>query len=358
MALRRQIRAEQPRLARLTFAGGEAIGTYHHRDHVMALHSALAATFAIAVISAFWIATAWPEGAAAATLAAVACAFFAAQDDPTPNMLGFLVAALIALGIDAIYLFAVLPRANNFEMLVLAFAPIFLVLGAMMSMPETARVGGPIAFIAASQLALSSSYAADFASYVNGSAAAIVGLVATAIITRIIRSVSAEWTAYRLLRRNRRAIATIAANRSTANLAAFVALMLDRLSLVAPRLAVSAEGADDAATSALADLRVGINVLGLQRDVPELPERIRRAVRSMLDAIAVHYRRHSLDPADSTLLAIIDQVIAEVVQDPASIARQLLLQLSGIRRGLFPNAPPYTSDMAREMMQRTIGRPA
>jgi uncharacterized membrane protein YccC len=357
MALRRQIRAEQPRLARLTFAQGEAVATYYHRDHIMALHSALAATFAIAVISAFWIATAWPEGAGAASLAAIACAFFAAQDDPAPHMFGFLVAALIAIVIDAVYLFAVLPRANGFEMLVLAFAPVFLVLGAMMSMPATARVSGPIAFIAATQLALSSNYAADFPSYVNGSLAAIVGLVATAIIIRIIRSVSAEWTAYRLLRRNRRDIATIAANRSPAKLAAFVVLMLDRLSLVVPRLAVSAASADGAATSALADLRVGVNIIGLQRDAPELPERLRHSVRTMLDAIAVHYRRRNLDPADATLLGIIDRVIAEVVQDPASITRELLLQLGGIRRGLFPNAPPYTSDTARQMMQQTLPRP-
>lgn len=358
MALQRQIKDEQPRLARLTFAGGRAVGTYHHRDHVMAFHSALAAIFSVAVISAFWIATAWPDGASAASLAAVACAIFAAQDDPTPNMLGFLLAALIAMLIDAMYLFAVLPRANNFEMLVLAFAPIFLVLGAMMGIPATARVGGPIAFLSASLLALSGSYAADFPSYVNGSAAAIVGLAAAAIISRIIRSVSAEWTAFRLLRRNRRDIATIAANNSPANLTVFVGLMLDRLSLVAPRLAVSAESASGAATSALADLRVGINILGLQGNVPELPERLRRAVRTMLDAIAAHYRRRSLDAADSTLLGIIDRAIAEAVQDPASITRELMLQLSGIRRGLFPNAPPYTSDMAREMMQRMIGRPA
>jgi uncharacterized membrane protein YccC len=358
MALRRQIRAEQPRLARLTFAGGEAIATYYHRDHIMALYSALAAIFAIAVVSAFWIGTAWPEGAGAASLAAIGCAFFAAQDDPAPSLFAFLVAAVIAIVIDAVYLFAVLPRANSFEMLVLAFAPAFLVLGVLMSMPATARAGGPIAFIAATQLALSSSYAGDFPSYVNGSAAAIAGVGATAIIIRIIRSVSAEWTAYRLLRHNRRDLATIAANRSSANLRTFVVLMLDRLSLVVPRLAISAAGADGAATSALADLRVGVNIIGLQRDAPKLPERLRAAVRKMLDAIAVHYRRHSLDPADAALLGMIDRVIAEVVQDPASITRELLLQLSGIRRGLFPNAPPYTSDMAREMMQQTLARPA
>src|SRR5262249_52149840 len=40
MALRRQIRTEEPRLAKLTFAQGETIRTLQHRDHVMALHSA------------------------------------------------------------------------------------------------------------------------------------------------------------------------------------------------------------------------------------------------------------------------------------------------------------------------------
>src|SRR5690242_21712003 len=39
MALRRQIRGEEPKLAKLTFARGETIYTLQHRDHVMALHS-------------------------------------------------------------------------------------------------------------------------------------------------------------------------------------------------------------------------------------------------------------------------------------------------------------------------------
>jgi uncharacterized membrane protein YccC len=257
----------------------------------------------------------------------------------------FLAAAVIAIIIDAIYLFAILPQAHDFEMLVLAFSPVFLVLGAMASMPATARVGGPIAFIAATQLALSSSYSADFPTYVNGSAAAIVGLGATAIIISIFRSVSAGWTAWRLLRRNRMEVANIAANRSPAALDVFAALMLDRLSLVVPRLALSAEGADGAAASALADVRVGVNIIGLQRDAVHLPEQLRGAIRTMLDGIATHYRRRNLDQADPALLGIIDGVIATAVRDPATMSRELLLQLSGIRRGLFPNAPPYGGEV-------------
>ena len=118
--------------------------------------------------------------------------------------------------------------------------------------------------------------------------------------------------------------------------------MLDRLSLVVPRLALSAEGADGGATAALADVRVGVNIIGLQRDAVHLPEQLRRAVRTMLDAIATHYRRRNLDQADAALLGTIDGVIATAVQDPATMSRELLLQLGGIRRGLFPNAPPYT----------------
>jgi len=348
MALRRQIRAEEPRLVKLTFAQGETILTLQHRDHVMALHSAVATVLAVWLISAFWIATAWPEGAGAASLAAVACAFFAAQDDPAPNIVGFIVAALVALTIDAIYLFAILPQAHDFEMLILAFAPVFLILGVLTSMPATARVSGPISFIAATQLAISSSYNADFTTYINSAVAAIVGLGATAVIIRIVRSVSAEWTAWRLLRRNRRDIANIAANRSPADLPAFAALMLDRLSLVVPRLAVSAEGADGAATSALADLRVGVNIIGLQHDVMNLPEQLRRATGTMLDAIATHYRRRTLKQADTALLRIIDRVIAIAVKDPATTTSELLLRLGGIRRGLFPYAPPYTREAALE----------
>jgi len=355
MALRRQIRTEEPRLAKLTFAQGETIITLHHRDHLMALHSALATALAIGLISAFWIATAWPEGAGAASLAAVACAFFASQDDPAPSMIGFLVAAVIALVIDAVYLFAILPQAHDFEMLVLAFAPVFLILGVLASLPATARAGGPIALIAATELALSSSYSADFTSYVNNSLAAIVGLAATVVIIRIVRSVSAEWTAWRLLRRNRLDIANAAASKSSATLGAFAALMLDRLSLVVPRLAASAEGADGGATAALADLRVGINILGLRRESMDLPEQSRSAIGTMMDAIARHYRRRNLDQADGALLGVIDRAIAAVVQDPVAMTRELLLRLSGIRRGLFPDAPPYTPETALEPGQQAIG---
>jgi hypothetical protein len=65
----------------------------------------------------------------------------------------------------------------------------------------------------------------------------------------------------------------------------------------------------------------------------------------MLDRIAAHYRRRNLDQADVTLLRTIDGVITTAVQDPDTVSRDVLLQLGGIRRALFPNAQPYAREV-------------
>src|SRR5262249_5483362 len=151
---------------------------------------------------AYWIAAGWANGANAAALTAVAVSFFAAQDDPVPSILKMIAAVIIALVIDAAYLFAVLPLAQDFTMLVLALAPVYLLLGLLMAMPSTAAIGGPLAIVSAVLLALQGSYSADFAAFANGGIGYIVGLALAAITIRLIRSVGAEWAANRLLRAN------------------------------------------------------------------------------------------------------------------------------------------------------------
>jgi uncharacterized membrane protein YccC len=345
VALRRQIAAGSPGLPELAVPAAETRGLREHRDHVMALHSAVASVIAIGLLTAWWIGTAWPEGGGAAALAAVAAAFFAAQDDPVPSIVAFLFAATIALTLDALYLFIVLPQVYDFEILMLVLAPVFVLLGVLMSIPATARAAGPIAFIAATELALSNGYNADFATYLNNALAAIAGLAATAVIIGVIRSVSAEWTAQRLLRRNRADIAEAALNRDPARRFMFLSLLLDRLGLVVPRLAANAEG-DAAAMAALASVRVGVNVVDLRSDMAGLAEASREAVTSMLQALAAHYRQRAEQPGSLMLLHAIDHAIEEIIRNPAQCNRAVLLQIGGIRRGLFHNVALTTRGLA------------
>ncbi|HTU55917.1 MAG TPA: FUSC family protein [Acetobacteraceae bacterium] len=362
IALRRQIREGSRRLPELAVPVDVTAHARQHRDHVMALHSAFAATLVVAVISAFWIAASWPEGGLAASLAAVAAALFAAQDDPAPGITGFVYGVLLALVLDAVYLFVILPQVDGFGMLVLALAAMYVPLGVLAGTPATAARAGPIAFVSATLLALQSSYSGDFAGYVNEGIAAIIGLGATSIVIRIVRSVSAEWTASRLLRRNRADIAHAALKSDAQSREAFASLMVDRLSLVVPRLAASAAGASEQAAAALADLRVGVNVVDLQAEAARhggmagLTDAGRKEVGAMLAALAAHFRKPRAGGA--ALRTAIDRAIAAVTREPGAATPSLLLQLSGIRRGLFPDAPPYAPEDAEGAAGAPEGQPA
>jgi uncharacterized membrane protein YccC len=354
-ALRQQISEGRAHLPTLALAPADSRIVLHHRDHVMALHSALGAVVAIGLICAFWIASAWPEGSGAAALAAVGCAFFAAQDDPAPSIVAFNCAALLSLIIDAVYLFAVLPQVHDFEILVLVLAVVFIPLGILAAMPATARAFGPVSFVTATELALSSAYNADFAAYVNGAIAALVGLGATAIIIRIVRSVSADWTAKRLLRRNRADIAHAAYSHAAGNRYAFAGLLADRLSLVVPRLAASAANADARASEALADLRVGVNILDLQHSMQALGPAARHAISTVLDGVGAHFRHPPRHAQDDLLLANIDHAMQATAADSGPAVRTALLHLAGIRRALFRSAAPYQPALAAAHDHATAG---
>ena len=77
---------------------------------------------AILICCAFWIGTGWPDGASAPMMAAVACSFFAAQDEPARFIRSFGLWSLVAIVVVAIYLFALVPAISHLEVLVVALA--------------------------------------------------------------------------------------------------------------------------------------------------------------------------------------------------------------------------------------------
>ncbi|MFX9348016.1 FUSC family protein, partial [Acinetobacter baumannii] len=72
-----------------------------HRDHGMALWSAAGTAVAILICCGVWIATGWADGASAPMMAAVACSFFAAQDEPARSIRAFGLFSLVAIVVVA-----------------------------------------------------------------------------------------------------------------------------------------------------------------------------------------------------------------------------------------------------------------
>ncbi|HEY0423140.1 MAG TPA: FUSC family protein, partial [Rhodopila sp.] len=287
--LRRQMASPvRPAEAALHFAPEAVAAPAWHRDHGMALLSAAACAVAILLSCTIWIATAWNEGYIAAEMVAVACSFFAAQDDPVPAIIQFLGWSLVAVVMDGILLFGVLPAASDFITVVLALAPLFLIGGVLIAMPATANGGRAFTANAATLLALQSAYTADFPAFVNSGLGFLLGLALAATVTRLIRSVGAGFGVYRLLRIIWLDLAIAAERRGNRDRARYAGLMLDRLGLIAPRLAETEP--DAAPTDALTDIRIGFNIIDLRRarHVVALP--VRERIDAMLDALANAYR--------------------------------------------------------------------
>ena len=106
-------------------------------------------------------------------------------------------------------LFGILPRVHDFVPLTLALGAFFVPVGLLAAMPATQTFGAALGFITATLLALQGRYAADFVSYADGSIAAIFGVAGAAVMTSLVRSVGAEWSARRLLRAGWRRLAAI-----------------------------------------------------------------------------------------------------------------------------------------------------
>ncbi|WP_158924309.1 FUSC family protein [Acidisphaera sp. S103] len=314
-----------------------------HHDRGLALLSGLAAVITVMLVCAFWIGTGWAAGGNMAALAAAACCLFAALDDPTPALKGMLLSVVIAAVAVGIGLFAILPLVHDFEMLTLVLAAFFVPVGLLIAMPATQLLGTPLGFLTATLLSLESAYAADFVTYADGSIAAILGVAGAAVVTALMRSVGAEWSARRLLRANWRDLAAIPNHREPHQRGALSALLIDRLGLLVPRLAAIGTDNELAAADVLADLRIGINMIDLQHDRDGLPLPLRAAVDDVVAGTARHFhdqvvagRVRSPSPA---LLSDIDRALDAAVAMAG--AGDLLLQLVGIRRGLFADAEPF-----------------
>jgi uncharacterized membrane protein YccC len=325
----------------LAFRPEAGVAAVRHRDRGLALWSAAGAVIAILVCCAFWIGTGWPDGASAPMMAAVACSFFAAQDEPARFIRSFGLWSLVAIVVVAIYLFALVPAISQIEVLIVALAPTFLVYGLLIARPATAGTGMALAANTSTLLALQSTYSAEFGSYANSAIAFFIGVVVAEIVTRIARGVGAEWVAKRLVLSSWKALAVAAERRGKHDRAEFAGLMLHRLGLLVQRVAFISES-DRRDTDSLAQLRIGLNIIDLRRARYGLAASTLFVLDDMLDQLAAAFRRYDGDGMPADLLAHIDAALAAAVQDPNPQAREdALLGLVGIRRGLFPQAPAY-----------------
>jgi uncharacterized membrane protein YccC len=316
-----------------------------HVDWPMIAFAAASVGVSLFSYCVLWIAIGWPGGAFGAMLGAVAAAFFAAQDDPTPSMLRMLLATIGSLALVAFYQFGVLPAVHDFGSLVLVLAPAFLLLGRLVYDPKTMPYALPMTVNLATLLNLRSTYNGDVQAFFNSSVSIVLGVGFAIIVTRLFRSVGAEWSARRLVRQAWKVIADAAAGHGLQDRELFTARMLDLLGQLAPRMAAVSASSGLATVDLLDEIRVGLNVLELRRARRDLPPVNAEAIDRLLLQVAAHYRaqakRASHLPVPDALRQGLDASLSRVRSLPPGQGRdEGLLGLVGLRYSLAAAPTP------------------
>jgi uncharacterized membrane protein YccC len=321
-----------------------------HRDQGLAALSVVALFAAVLGCSAVWIATAWPEGGIAAQIATIAAALYSSLDDPAPTLMSYTIWTVASLPIAAIYLFLIFPAIDGFPMLAAALAPPFLIIGYLQANPRHILKALALGLGLIGALDLQNRFSADFASFANTNAASLIGLIAAFLAVRTFRSVTAKHAARRLIRHGWVDLAILAGARRPMNRGRWVGVMLDRLGLVIPRLALSGADVEAEAGRSLAALQMGLDLLDLKSSVVsvngqrsttlgDLPAKLSHAFRWFASGDS------ELRPTEAqALLAAIDVELRQHCKSDAAIQRTRLPALVGLRRVLFPNAPAPTFD--------------
>lgn len=323
-----------------------------HLDHGMAFLSALAAVLAICLCGAFWILTEWPVGSAATMMAAIFCSFFATMDNPVPAIRGFLKYLLWSLPLSVFYVLVMLPNVQDFGMLVAVCAPVFLVLGCYMARPQNMMAAmGVLLGGFFGTLAMYDTGTVDMITFVNSMIGQIAGIVAAGVVTALVRTVGVDWAARRIQRANWRELSELAQPTASARqLDAYAVRMLDRIGLLAPRIAQAGGKIDGVAKDeALRDLRVGADLVSLQRqNIPMESPRIAGVLADIGRYFALRGSNNAVAQLTPELLAHIDEVLGYAAGRPDSTPqwRSAVTALVGLRRNLFPAAPAALTSAA------------
>ena len=331
---------------RPAFRHRNVVGHIRHYDYALLAFSACAVVVGIAAACFFWIYSGWQDGAGFVTMAAVACSFFAALDRPAPFITSMFIWSAMSLVIACVYIFGILPSISGFEMLVLVFAPPFLVMGLLIPRPQTNLLAMLLAVNGATFIALQDRYTADFASFTNSAIAALAGIGFALVWTLVTRPFGSELAAWRLVRAGWTDLAETAAGIRRADHERLSGRILDRLGQLVPRLA-GIEDRELKKVDGYADVRLGFNVLMLQKERGQLGSAAAASVSEVLIGVSDFYRsrlkaKRAIDPADELRVSI-DRGLEAVAQNKREPGRASLDALVGLRRALFPHAEPPAS---------------
>ena len=326
-----------------------------HRDHGVAVRSAVAASIATIISFLLWIYSGWHAGYMMAQLTAVSVCILSGLDNPVPALRLFVRGSVYAAFITMFYAFVIMPEVHEFWQLAFVLAPLSLYLLSMFPNPPLMGLALPMLINFIMSLNLQNRYSTDAVLLMDTAMAGVVGPIISILAIYFIRAMSPETSANRILALHYKAMREALFIPYGVQFRIHLRSMLDRIGVLNTKL-VQSEPIKRAMNLALIETSAVINLSRLAEFVqnPKLNRTLQQALLTLqqsLEQAFLAQEKQQILPEALKQQVFTDLKLVELSlkdESNAEICTRVSMNINNIRSSIFHQHPPVKAGHAAE----------
>ena len=170
-----------------------------HRDHGVAMRGGISACLVVFISTGLWILSGWKAGFMFAEMAAIAACILSSMDNPVPALKMFIRGNIYAGFIVFIYAYGIFPNVTAFWQLAVVLAPFIIYCLMLFPHPPLTGIALPVLMGTIMGLNFQNRYVLDQVFFFDASIGTIMGPILAAYIIHLVRAMSPDITAKRIL---------------------------------------------------------------------------------------------------------------------------------------------------------------
>ena len=177
-----------------------------HRDAGVAMRGGISACIIILISTGFWIMSGWKAGFMMAEMAAISACILTAMDNPVPALKMFIRGNIYAAFFVFLYAYGIFPHITEFWQLFIVLAPFVMFCLMLFLHPPLIGISLPVLMGTIMGLNFQNRYSLDQILFFDASIGTVLGPIISVFIINLVRAMSPDITAQRILAQHYKAI--------------------------------------------------------------------------------------------------------------------------------------------------------
>ena len=177
-----------------------------HRDHGVAVRGGISAFLVVLIATGIWIVSGWKAAFMMAEMAAISACILTSMDNPVPALKMFIRGNIYAGIFVFIYAYGIFPSVTEFWQLVVVLAPFCIYCLMLFPHPPLTGIALPVLMGTIMGLNFQNRYVLDQVFFFDASIGTVLGPIISIYIIHVVRAMSPDMTAQRILSSHYKAI--------------------------------------------------------------------------------------------------------------------------------------------------------